>query len=313
MSRVPIAALLRPDAVEKFVMHDRTYYKYKNDIYNFPADDTEFERLDVMHQLIYSVALNNQLHYAVFRTPPSRILDVGFGTGFWMIDMEYKYSQAEIIGIDLDDSVVKGNSKCIFKSPVDFTAPQWPVDDSSMDLVHMSQLCGCVPDWLAHYRKAFRCLRPGTGQIEHVEIDWRPRTNQANFPAAAMDMWNWWGWVCQASERSGKHIAYNEQTEEMLEQAGFVDISHKKIRIPLYCNGQKDPREWQLAHGYQTAMGHVGSQSFPGFSMALLTRYLGFTPQQVYELCERVVHVVRQKDLPLHVTLHICTARRPQT
>lgn len=43
--RVPIAALLRPDAVEKFVMHDRTYYKYKNDIYNFPADDVCSSRL----------------------------------------------------------------------------------------------------------------------------------------------------------------------------------------------------------------------------------------------------------------------------
>lgn len=110
-----------------------------------------------MHQLIYIVALNNRPHLAHLRASPRRILDIGYGTGFWMADAENLYPQAEIIGIDLDNKPqLNAGPNCAFRSGVDFNAPQWPVEDSSVDLVHIGQLLGCVPDWLQHYRKAYR-------------------------------------------------------------------------------------------------------------------------------------------------------------
>ncbi|CZT17507.1 uncharacterized protein RCC_03341 [Ramularia collo-cygni] len=318
MSRVPIAALLRQDTasvVDRFSEQGRTYYKFKNDMYLFPADDVEFERLDVMHSLIYRVALNNQLHVAMMRTTPRRILDIGFGTGFWMLDMESRYPSAEVIGLDMEapPQGVKSTQRLNFRSPVDFTAPQWPVEESSVDFVHMAQLVGCVPNWLDQYGKAYRCLRPGSGQIEHVEIDWTPRSYQPNFPANATDLWNWWGWMLQASDRAGKSLAYREDTEELLEQAGFVDVSHKRVRVPLCGTDRRDLQEKQLAHGYQMTMGYTGSQSFTGMSMALFTRYLGMSPHHVEQLCARVLAVVQQESLPLYINLHVWTARRPMS
>lgn len=72
--------------------------------------------------------------------------------------MAKAYPQAEIIGFDLDSVPIgaENGPTCHFKSPVDFNAPQWPIEDSSVDLVHMGLLLGCVPDWLQHYRKAYR-------------------------------------------------------------------------------------------------------------------------------------------------------------
>lgn len=127
----------------------------------FPADHlikVEFERLDVMHALIYRVALNGQLHVAVLRAAPRRVLDIGFGTGFWMLEMESRYPEAEVIGVDMEGPPqgIKSTHRLHFRSPVDFTAPQWPVEESSVDLVHMAQLVGCVPNWLEHYSKAYR-------------------------------------------------------------------------------------------------------------------------------------------------------------
>lgn len=88
-----------------------------------------------------------------------------------MIDVERRYPQAEVIGIDLDSACWNGKIpglRSTFKSPVDFNAPQWPIDDSSVDLVHMAQLTGCVPDWLSHYRKAYRYqLQPYTELRTH--------------------------------------------------------------------------------------------------------------------------------------------------
>ncbi|CAK3759998.1 S-adenosyl-L-methionine-dependent methyltransferase [Lecanosticta acicola] len=318
MSRVPITSLLAPDtpSVERFTLHGRTYCKFQDEVYNFPADDTEFERLDIMHHLIYLVALNKQLHLATLRSSPRRILDVGFGTGFWMFDIEKMYPSAEVIGIDLENQIGAnpGRTGCIFKAPVDFNSSPWPIEDASVDLVHMAQLCGCVADWQQQYGKAYRCLRPGTGQIEHVEVDWTPRTHESHYPAAAIDVHNWWYWMCQASSQSGKPMAYREDTEDLLEHAGFVDVAHKRIRVPLFVHSaRKDQREWALAHGYQVAMGHEETESFTGLSMLLFTRYLNFSPAQVLEVCNRVKGVIGQKDLPLYINLHVWTARRPQS
>lgn len=75
-----------------------------------------------------------------------------------MTDIAELYPQAEVIGLDLYTTVpsLQVPPTCSFKSSVDFTAPQWPIEDHSVDLVHMAQLLGCVPDWLSHYRKAYR-------------------------------------------------------------------------------------------------------------------------------------------------------------
>lgn len=110
-----------------------------------------------MYLLIYEVALNAKSILAHLRTTPRRILDVGYGTGFWMIEAAKQHPQAEIIGIDLDNTPqLNPSANCFYKSGIDFNAPQWPVEDSSVDIVHMCQLLGCVPDWLQHYRKAYR-------------------------------------------------------------------------------------------------------------------------------------------------------------
>jgi ubiquinone/menaquinone biosynthesis C-methylase UbiE len=257
-----------------------------------------------MHTLIYMTAMNKTLHLAVLPDNPRRILDVGFGSGYWMLTMASKYPDTEIIGFDLDN--VRHNSQernCFFRTPVDFNAPLWDIEDASVDLVHLSQLCGCVPDWHHLYTKAYRSLRPGTGQIEHIELDWTPRSTERQLPPQAQALSNWWAWTLHASQLAGKPLDYREDTEELLERAGFVDIGHKRVRVPLFYPGTRDKREYLLSHGYQMAMGYTNSQSFTGFSMALLTRYFGWTPQQVADICANALAVVQQTPLPLYITL----------
>jgi ubiquinone/menaquinone biosynthesis C-methylase UbiE len=119
---------------------------------------TEAERLDIMHTLIYTTALKSRLHHARM-SDPRRILDVGFGTGFWMMEMAKKYPRAEIIGYDLilpDGKLPKAGNQFRWLAPVDYLAPRWPTEDGSVDLVHLAQLCGSVNDWASLYKKAYR-------------------------------------------------------------------------------------------------------------------------------------------------------------
>lgn len=109
----------------------------------------------------------------------------------------------------------------------------------------------------------------------------------------------------QASEAAGFPIAYREDTETLLEQAGFVEINRKKVKIPLYTHGKRDPQEWALAHNYQMAMGYIGSESFTGFSMALFTRYLKWPADHVKHMCDQVLAIVGQRGLPLYIELYV--------
>ena len=50
---------------------------------------------------------------------------------------------------------------------------------------------------------------------------------------------------------------------------------------------------------------------FEGFSLELLTRWLGMTPATVIELAAQCAHYVGQEENRIYVELHTFTARKP--
>lgn len=47
------------------------------------------------------ITVGDKLHLAPIGEKPRRILDIGTGTGIWVIEMGDKYTETDIIGIDL--------------------------------------------------------------------------------------------------------------------------------------------------------------------------------------------------------------------
>ena len=54
--------------------------------YIMPNDEEELDRLDVHHHIAL-LHLDGELYLAPIGEKPSRILDLGTGTGIWAIDM----------------------------------------------------------------------------------------------------------------------------------------------------------------------------------------------------------------------------------
>lgn len=77
----------------------RRYHAYKKGAYLLPNDETEQDRLDLLHH-VFLLALNGQLFTSPLHNP-QRILDVGTGTGTWAIDVADGYPSSQVIGIDL--------------------------------------------------------------------------------------------------------------------------------------------------------------------------------------------------------------------
>lgn len=59
----------------------------------------ELERLDIKHRVI-TLLCGGELHFAPL-IKPQRILDIGTGTGIWVMEMADQYPDTRIIGTDL--------------------------------------------------------------------------------------------------------------------------------------------------------------------------------------------------------------------
>lgn len=122
----------------------------------------ELERLDALHSMIHERALNNRLVNAELDWQAQRrlhILDVGYGTGIWANDLARLNTNVSVVGIDLcSNSPARSDDtpNATFVAPLDFTQPDWGFQPASFDLIRMSQLSGCVPDWLQLYSTALR-------------------------------------------------------------------------------------------------------------------------------------------------------------
>lgn len=167
-----------------------------------------------------------------------------------------------------------------------------------------------------HVLNVVRYLKPSVGQIELVELDWTPRSHPAPFPDDSLAMHEWWEAMKSASNRAGLPMEYREDTEQMLEYAGFVDVNRRKIRIPFWSNPE-DRYECGVNEWYRAAMCHRENvperQAFVGLSIGLLTHHLGWSEAAVREICQRVTEVINRKKTPLYHNLYILTARRPRS
>jgi hypothetical protein len=60
----------------------RTYPAYGQNEYGLPIDEMEMDRNDLQH-CKFGLILGDRLHLAPIRDDPSRILDLGTGSGIW--------------------------------------------------------------------------------------------------------------------------------------------------------------------------------------------------------------------------------------
>jgi hypothetical protein len=79
-----LASVLRQHTYERGLR----YHKLGDGKYPFPNDENEQNRDDMKHAMIMELC-EGRLHYAPIREGVQTVLDLGTGTGIWLIESAY--------------------------------------------------------------------------------------------------------------------------------------------------------------------------------------------------------------------------------
>ncbi|KAK1545412.1 hypothetical protein CPAR01_02914 [Colletotrichum paranaense] len=303
-SIVPSTISLRKSLLEYRIENGRTYHRYKDGKYNLPNDEKELDRLDLQHHL-WLLALDDKLGMA----PPcmegaqvGRVLDVGTGSGIWVLDFGDEHPESEVFGIDLSPTLpiyVPPN----VKFEVDDAEEEWTWS-RPFSYIHSRVMTSSIGDWKLYLRRCFNHLEPG-GWVELQEFDLFPRSDDGTL-TPEHPLMRWCSLLLEASEKFGRPYVEVPLLKDLLIEVGFVDVSLSLCKWPTN-TWPKDPKYKEIG----TWHGENVSGGLEGFTMAPLTRALDWTPAEVEEFLVDVRENIQDRTIHAWWPAYCIVGRKP--
>ncbi|KAF8346913.1 S-adenosyl-L-methionine-dependent methyltransferase [Amanita rubescens] len=140
---------------------------YNRDMLETEALDNEFIRF-----------LKDAASFVHFKEEPSRVLDLGCGTGTWIVHAAKEWPSCTFVGFDLVnvqipiESLDSNIRKRVKWRHGNFLTTQLPFEEDEFDHIHIQFVAKGVPEnkWNYLFNEVNRVLRPG-GSIEIIEED----------------------------------------------------------------------------------------------------------------------------------------------
>ncbi|KAK8429157.1 S-adenosyl-L-methionine-dependent methyltransferase [Phyllosticta citricarpa] len=285
----------------------RRYHAYRDGAsYYQPNDERQAEAGSIENHL-WLLTLNDALFLAPL-ADPQRVLDVGTGTGLWAIDMADRYPACEVLGTDLSPPPQIPFAPPNMRFETDDCSSEWTHPEASFDLIHVRALLGSVADWPRFYRECRRHLRPRGGFIEQLEFGVHVCCASPTADAEVLDLLALFHrCVAEAGERMGKTMRIGETMVGLVREAGFVDVVERRFRWPIGAWGE-DERDREIGR-WNLRNWEAGME---GWVMALLTRDLGWSYQEVQDFKAKLLHAFKYKDIKAYHHVHVVYGRRPE-
>lgn len=279
----------------------RRYHSYRAGTYWGPNDDTAQENLDLFHH-IFNLSLDGKLFLAPIGDHPQRILDLGTGTGIWAIDIADLYPSASVVATDLSPIQPTDVPPNLEFQIDDFTLP-WTFSKNSFDFVHARCIYGSVADYPALYSSILDHLKPG-GWFEQTEISVIPKSEDDSIKGTSLESWGPIAWEC--GEKFGKSFKIAEESRDIMESAGFVNVQRKTFKWPI---GPWAANKKMKEIGAYNRLGW--DEGINGWAMFLMTKYLGWMSEEVEILCAHIRRDLRNKNIHAYQDVTVCWGQKP--
>ncbi|TGZ80291.1 S-adenosyl-L-methionine-dependent methyltransferase [Ascodesmis nigricans] len=254
----------------------------ENEQYFLPADETEFDRLDMAHHLQLLI-LDGELHKAPIQNDPANVLDCGTGTGIWALDFGSIHPGSKVIGVDLAPNQPTWTyPNVVFET--DDLEKEWTYQKNHFDFIHSRMVGSAIRDWGRYTRQMYEHAAPGA-YVELSEHSMWTYCDDNTQPPTSISL-TYFTHLTAALSKLNIHTRdfSSRFFRSHLEAAGFVDIQVFVYKVPW----GTWPKSRKFKH-----MGAVCSEvcrtGIEAYGLMAMTRLLGMEESEARAICTEFV------------------------
>ncbi|KAK7422755.1 hypothetical protein QQZ08_009380 [Neonectria magnoliae] len=289
-------------SVRKFEWkYGRRYHSYQAGRYSFPNDDTEQDRLDMVHHVYYRL-LEDRLFLAPIEPAGLNVLDIGTGTGIWAIQFGDEHPLAKIVGNDLSPiqpDWVPPNVKFV----VDDIEMDW-IEPIHYDYIHCRYMAGSIKDWPRLFKQAYDNLKPG-GWVEFQETANTLYSDDGSL-TPENPMLQMMEYLLLACDKIGRTMDPAPYFGQWATEAGFTELREERFKLPIG-TWPKDQRLKEIGN-LMRANFHEGVGAF---TAVLCTEVLGWSREEIEVFNASVREASRQRSVHPVLDFVVLTGRKP--